>query len=221
MDEGIQLYNQGKYREALDVFLNLNVETDEYTELAYHLGLCYTKLSQFDEAVLYLEQVVTSEAAFTTVYQSRMILGYIYSVTERYRLAEFEFSRLLEDGYESPKVYAALAYTQYHQKNIAAAVRNLQKAITLDPDNVTALNNIGFILAEEGSNPDIALRYCRKAVDRSPENPAYLDSLGWAYLKCGRLSEARGYLKKALRLRPDDTDIKSHMRMLERKEARS
>ncbi|TVQ27141.1 MAG: tetratricopeptide repeat protein [Spirochaetaceae bacterium] len=220
MEEGIRLYNEGKYREALDVFLNLNVETDEYTELAYHLGLCYTKLRQYDEAVLYLEQVVTSDEAFATAYQSRMILGYIYSITERHRLAEFEFSRLIEDGYESPKAYAALAYTQYHQKNIAAAVRNLQKAIAMDPDNVTALNNIGFILAEEGSNPDIALRYCRRAVDRSPENPSYLDSLGWAYLKCGRFSEARGYLKKALRLRPDDLEIQNHVRVLEKKEAR-
>lgn len=221
MDEGIRLYNEGKYREALDIFLNLNVEADEYTELAYHLGLCYTRLSQFDEAVLYLEQVVTSDAAFTTAYQSRMILGYIYSVTQRHRLAEFEFSRLLEDGYESPKVFSALAYTQFHQKNTAAAVRNLQKALAMDPDNTTALNNIGFILAEEGSNPDIALRYCRKAVDRNPDNPSYLDSLGWAYVKCGRDSEARGYLRKALRLRPNDTEIQAHMKTLERKEART
>lgn len=211
MDEAVRLYEEGKYEEALETLLEMDVESGDYTDLSYYLGLCYTQLGQYDEALLYLEQVVTADVSFAKIYQSRMILGYIYAVTERYRLAEFEFARLLEDGYESPKVYCALAYNQFHQNNVPAAVTNLQKALQLEPENATALNNLGYVLAEKGARPDLAIRYCKSAVKHHPENATYLDSLGWAAYKAGRSDQARKLLRRALELRPGDAEIETHL----------
>ncbi len=219
MEKAIRLYELGKYQEALDRLLDSDVDSDDYTELSYYLGLCYTQLEQYDEALLYLEQVVTADVSFAKAYQSRMILGYIYAVTGRYRLAEFEFARLLEDGYESPKVYSALAYNQYHQNNIPAAVTNLQKALQLDPDNPTALNNLGYVLADRGAKPELAIKYCKEAVKHKPESATYLDSLGWAAYKAGQREHARKLLKRAMELRPDDEEIRRHMEQVEGKEA--
>ncbi len=219
MDEAIRLYEEGKYEEALDALLNLDVDSDRYSELSYYLGLCYTQLEQYDEALLYLEQVVTAEVSFAKIYQSRMILGYIYAITGRYRLAEFEFARLLEDGYESPKVYCALAYNQYHQNNIAAAVTNLQKALQLEPKNPTALNNLGFVLAEKGAKPALAVRYCKDALSANPESATYLDSLGWALHKAGNTDQAQKVLRRALELRPEDQEIREHLSVVTREEA--
>ena len=163
MKEGIRLYRQKKYREALDALLAAQIDTDDQATLSYYLGLCYTHLGQHDEALLYLEQVVNSEIGFLHIYQSRMIMGYIYAVTGRYRLAEFELNRLLEDGYESAKVYAALGYAVYAQGKTAPAIANLEKALKIDPDNANALNSLGFILAENAIQLDLARQYCESA----------------------------------------------------------
>lgn len=190
MNEAIRLYRQGKYQDALNRFLELHVEDSQQGELSYYLGLCYASLKQFDEALLYLEQVVSSDLGFLFVYQSRMLLGYIYSVTERYRLAEFEFHRLLEDGYESAKVYAALAYVLYQQRQAAPAIAHLEKALRIDPENANAMNSLGYILAESSENLELAFSYCQKAAKKKPNNPAYLDSLALAYEKRGQLQHA-------------------------------
>lgn len=214
MIEGIRLYRKKKYREALDVFLSLNVVEDEQATLSYYIGLCYTHLDKHDEALLYLEQVVNSDIGFLHIYQSRMIMGYIYAVTGRYRLAEFEFNRLLEDGYESAKVYAALAYVVYEQGKTAPAIANLERALKIDPANSNALNSMGFILAENNIQIPLALAYCNQAVARRPENPSYLDSLALALRRSGDLRRSREVYERAIRLSSGNADIVRHFKEL-------
>lgn len=212
MNEGIRLLTQGRYQEALTEFLSADVESEDYPELSYYLGICYTHLGQYDEALLYLEQVVTSEMSFLHVYQSRMILGYVYAVSARHRLAEFEFRKLLDDGYESAKVHAALAYVLYAQRKVDEAVAELREALELDPDNPNANNSLGFILADSDRDPETAVRHCTKAVAKRPDSPAYLDSLGWSLYKAGKLAEAEKALRKAASLAPDKSEIVEHLK---------
>ncbi len=211
MYEAVRLLRNRDYEAALERLLSLEPEAEEYPELSYYLGLCYTHLGRHDEALLYLEQVVTSEMGFAYVYQARMIVGYIYAVTERYRLAEFEFGRLVDDGYESAKVYAALGYVLHAQENVAGAVANLQKALKMDSQNATALNSLGFVMAENEIKLDLAEDYCRRALAIRPGYPAYLDSLGWVQYKRGKLEEAREVLRKALIGAPDNEEIQRHL----------
>ena len=214
MNEGIRLLKQGQYDRALHQLLNVHRDSPENPELSYYLGLCYTHLEKYDEALLYLEQVVSSELSFTHVYQSRMILGYIYAVTGRHRLAEFEFRRILEDGFDAAKTHAALAYALYEQDQHDEALSELERALELDPNNGNALNSLGYILAETGRDPRKAVDYCRRAVRVSPRSPAYLDSLGWAYYKLGNIEEAREALRSALNEAPGDKEIAGHLRQV-------
>lgn len=214
MKEGIRLYRQKKYREALDSLLETDVAEEDQSTQTYYLGLCYTHLGMNDEALLYLEQVVNSDIGFLHIYQSRMIMGYIYAVTGRYRLAEFELNRLLEDGYESAKVYAALAYAVYSQGKTAPAIANLEKALKIDPENANALNSLGFILAENGIKIDLARRYCERAVERYPENPSYLDSLALVYRRMGNRQQAKELYERAVRLSRGRPEIVAHYKEL-------
>lgn len=217
MNEAIRLYRNGEYEAALNRLLELHVDDAQQAELSYYLGLCYGSMKQYDEAVLYLEQVVSSDLGFLYVYQSRMLLGYIYSVTERYRLAEFEFNRLLEDGYESAKVYAALAYVLYQQGQPAPAIAHLEKALRIDPENANAMNSLGYILAESSENLDLAFSYCQRAARKRPNNPAYLDSLALAYEKRGQLQHALKLYRHAYRLSGENATIGAHLRTLEQR----
>ncbi|MBI9103355.1 MAG: tetratricopeptide repeat protein [Spirochaetales bacterium] len=209
---GIRLYNSKRYEAALAEFLSMDEDPAENAELAYYLGLCYTKLEKFDEALLYLEQVVTNHTNLLLIYQSRMILGYIYSVTERYRLAEFEMKQLVDGGYESPQVYAAIGYIHFMLNRTEESLKALQKALKLDPDNANALNSLGYIMAEKDLDLDTAIAYCLAAVRISPNNWAYLDSLGWAYFKAGRFPEAREYLRKSMEASRGNKTVAVHMK---------
>ncbi|MDR2158958.1 MAG: tetratricopeptide repeat protein [Treponema sp.] len=217
LQEGIRLFRMKRWDLALKEFLSINTEkfsAGENAELAYYLGLCYTKLSRFDDALLYLEQVVTSEQDMLRIYQCRMTLAYIYVMTRRSKMAEFELKRLQNNGFESAQLYSTLGYAAWLQRNYKNAVDLYEKALDLDENNTTAMNCLGYILVDTDTDLLRGLRLCRKAVDRKPQNPAYLDSLGWAYFKNGELLDARTWLRRALDMAPQEKEIREHMRIV-------
>ncbi len=212
LKNAIRLYRSKRYAAALKELGELDEEPGDVPELAYYLGLCHTQLQQYEEALIYLEQVVTSESDLVHIYQSRMILSYIYTITGRYRLARFELDSLVEAGYESAQVYAAYGFVAYETGKFEDAVNYLQQAITIDPENANALNSLGYILAEQGRNLHYALNLCKKAVRLNDGNPAYLDSLGWAHYKLGDYEEARSFIRKALAASNGDREIAAHLK---------
>jgi len=213
LTEGIRLYRLKRWDFALAELLAVNSERlspDDNVELAYYLGLCYTKLERYEDALIYLEQVVTSGKDLLRSYQCRMALAYIYVVTKRTKMAEFELRRLAHNGFESAQLYTTLAYASWAQKHFKQAIDYYERALDLDGDNTTALNGLGFILVDSDMDILRGLRCCKKAVDLRPQNPAYLDSLGWAYYKNGELLEARTWLRRAMEAAPERTEIKEH-----------
>jgi tetratricopeptide (TPR) repeat protein len=217
LQDGINLYRKKDWDMALKEFKSKAAdifEEDEQIELAYYLGLCYTKLKQYDEALNCLEQVVTTGSDVLRIYQCRMTLAYIYVITKRIRMAEFELKRLQNSGLESPLLYNTLAYAAWCQKKNKNAVDLYEKTLEIDTNNATAMNSMGYILADSGLDIMRGLRLCRKAVDARPDSAAYLDSLGWAYYKSGEVAEARTWLRRALDLAPEEKEIEKHFKIV-------
>ncbi len=60
LSNGISLYVQNKFSDALAFFLSLPDDSGaDNFELAYYIGLCYARLGKYDDALMYIEQVVT------------------------------------------------------------------------------------------------------------------------------------------------------------------
>jgi len=215
IQEGVRLYRAKKWDKALEEFLardTSDFNIDEKMELSYYLGLCYTKLKQYEKALVYLEQVVTGANDVLRIFQCRMTLAYIYVITKRVKMAEYELKKLQSSGMESPLLYNTLAYAAYIQKQNLNAIDLYEKTLEIDSNNATAMNSMGFILADTGLDVMRALRLCRKAVDTRPHNAAYLDSLGWAYYRSGELVEARTWLRRALDAAPQEPEIQRHFK---------
>lgn len=212
LETGLAYYRAKRYEKALDHFMSMEADPAEYPDLAYYLGLCYTKLEKYDEALLYLEQVVTNHDNFLHIYQCRMVLGYIYNITGRFRLAEFEMRELLDSGFESPQVYSALGFALFSQGKTDISLEYYHKALDLEPGNSNALNSAGYTMVELEKELPQAVDYIQKALDAQPEHPAYLDSLGWAFFKMGRLREARRTLRRAYELSGGNRSIATHLR---------
>lgn len=228
LNEGISLYNHGKFSAALSFFLSLPEDDNiDDVELAYYIGLCYAKLKRYDDALLYLEQVVTASGDSTSsrknaeadrLLQCRYLLAVIYCLSGRKKLAEFELGKLLEIGYRPSSVYASLAYIAWEQNNPDQSLAYYSSALEADSNNPTALNGMGYVLAEQNKDLTQALSYCKKALDREPESAACLDSLGWVYFKMGLYAESRKYLEKALERDASNHTIAEHLSLAQRVE---
>jgi Flp pilus assembly protein TadD len=64
-----------------------------------------------------------------------------------------------------------------------AAEANYREALRLDPENPEILNNLAYMIVENGGNLEEALALARKARGKAPKNPDLDDTLGWVYLK--------------------------------------
>jgi len=217
IQEGVALYLAKDWEKALVKFISADTDSfdyDEKMELSYYLGLCCTKLEKYDDALTFLEQVVTSGRDVFRIFQCRMTLAYIYVITKRVKMAEYELKKLQTSGFESPILYNTLAYAAYAQKQNKNAIDLYEKTLEIDSNNTTALNSMGYILADSGADIMRALRLCRKAVDAKPQSAVYLDSLGWAYYKSGEVVEARTWLRRALEIAPNEEVIRRHFKIV-------
>ena len=209
-------YRAGDYESAVSTLAAATVDESDYLELAYLLGLCYARLRRFDEALLYLEQVVTQGEGDARSLQCRLTLAYVYSITGRLKLAEYELTKLMESPFETPQVYSALGHATWKQGRLDEGINWYSKALSLDPENPTALNGYGYLLACAGKDLDKAASCCRKALNGDPGNPVYADSLGWVYFKLGRIPEAGSYLRAAAKVLGDNEEWLEHMAALEK-----
>ena len=213
LSQGIEFYNQKKYSDALTFFLTLSSETGaDSLDVAYYLGLCYAKLSRYEDSLLYLEQVVTAGKDEERVLQCRLILAVIYSLSGRKRLAAFELNKLLEAEYKPASVYAALAFVAWEQSDTEKCLDYYEKSLDADSENVTPLNGMGYVLACEDKDLTKALSFCKKAVKASPNSAACLDSLGWVYYKLGLYDDAKKYLEMAEAIDGNNEEIANHIK---------
>ncbi len=227
LQEGIDLYNRRNYSASLAFFLGLSADSDaDPVDVSYYLGLCYSKLKRYDDALLYLENVVTSsesddsinsesEHELDRVLQCRYLLAVIYCITGRKKLADYELNKLLDTGYKPASVYASLAYIAWQQDDVKQCLDYYEQSLALEQNNQTALNGLGYVLACENKDLPKALSFCKKAYEISPNSAAVLDSLGWVYYKLGIMKEARQYLEMAKKIDGDNVEIKAHLAALE------
>jgi tetratricopeptide (TPR) repeat protein len=96
------------------------------------------------------------------------------------------------------------------QKKYAEAEASFRRVLNRDPDNSTALNYLGYMLAERGERLDESVAYIKRALQLEPENGSYLDSLGWAYFKSDKLDLAEQNLKQAADQLRSNSVIQDH-----------
>jgi tetratricopeptide (TPR) repeat protein len=109
-------------------------------------------------------------------------------------------------------VYYYARGTSYERiKNWTAAEADLQKALSLYPDQPLILNYLGYSWVDQGRNLKEGMAHIEKAVALKPDDGYIVDSLGWAHYMQGNFKEAVRYLERAVELKPDDPVLNDHL----------
>lgn len=88
--------------------------------------------------------------------------------------------------------------------------QDLKQILSREPDNVDALNALGYSLADRTQRYDEALKYIQRALDLRPDSYFVLDSMGWVQYRLGHYQDALNYLRRALEL-SSDSEIAAHL----------
>jgi len=105
-------------------------------------------------------------------------------------------------------------------KHYSEAEEQFKKVLASDPDHASALNYLGYMLADQNMKLEEAFGYIKRAVDLDPANGAYLDSLGWAYFRLGKFELAEDNLLKASQKINTDPTVHDHLGDLYQKTGR-
>ena len=91
-----------------------------------------------------------------------------------------------------------------------AAVADLRKVLKLKPDDVEAMNALGYTLADQNRDLDEAGKLLDQALAKQPDEPAVVDSWGWLQYRLGHFAVAEKALRKAWKAQ-QDPDIGAHL----------
>lgn len=99
-----------------------------------------------------------------------------------------------------------LATAYYQMQLYDKALPIYQTLLERQPDDVSVLNNVAYLLAEHLHQPDKALPLARRAAELAPKQPlaqaSILDTLGWVQFRNGSIDQAELTLRRSIQFQP-------------------
>ncbi len=180
----------------------------------HELGVCYYSLENYETAREILEELLKQYPDYLEIAKVNTLYILCLIQLKEYSKAEEVIHRRLSVEPSDTTLLALLAGIKEKKGNFKEAVENHRKVLRIDPDNLTSLNNLGYLLTVHGTPEEFpeALECLKKAVSKKPDYPVYLDSLGVHLGKRGRLDQAERALEKALRKNPENMEIIGHLK---------
>ena len=133
------------------------------------------------------------------------------------------YDRAIREGRNPAGAYTNIGVVLRRQRRFEAAIVAHRRALELSPDDPGILGNLGNALKDAGRFEE-AIRVKRRVVELAgPEDAEALHGLGIALRDAGRIEAAADAFEAALRLAPDDAEIRFNLALaqlhLERFEA--
>ncbi len=197
------------YDQAIGWYLR--VRSGDYAiESQTRVADMLAKLGQIDKArehLAELRQQVDDEALQVRLYLAE---GQLLRDAKRSQEAYDWYSASLQRFPDDPDLLYARALTAEKIERLDWLERDLLAIIAQDPENATALNALGYTLADRTTRYDEAFRYIDKALALRPDDPAIIDSMGWVKYRLKDYEAAERYLRQAYAKLPD-AEIAAHL----------
>jgi tetratricopeptide (TPR) repeat protein len=218
------LRDQGKRKEALEAVRAARLRQPDHPALLRLEATTLAELGQVEEAAQLLRARLSGDPAED--FDTQLTIASVYLEVGRAREAVAAATKLVEmappgQPARMKQALVMLSSAQERAGDFKAAEESLRRILARDPDDATALNNLGYFLTERGERLQEALEMIKRAVRAEPANPSYLDSLGWVYFKLGQLEEAERHLSDAARRNPRSAAIYEHLGDLHQRRGRT
>jgi tetratricopeptide (TPR) repeat protein len=219
------LWNEKKYDAIVDVCRQGQKAAQATNLLLFHthLARALVALGKTQEALVEADQAVRlADEDKRTNFQ--LLRVDVLRSGEKYE----EAVRACQDLLKAAISPTDIRDIRYALSNVYSAANQLAKSeeqlrfiLADNPNDATANNDLGYLMADQGKNLDEAEILIRKALaldaeqkktppvmssDDGQPNAAYVDSLGWVLLRKGQLEDARKEMEKAVSLPDGSSD---------------
>ena len=200
-----------------DLYCSYLIAIEDYAGAAEQLGYALdidpssedrwrTLLSLYMQADDYAKSAEKGETALRYHPSSAMIhlmLGTDYNLMKEYdkALSNLNKSMELTDSvdYEAvSQIMSSMGDVYYAKGDRDSAFVYYDKAISIDPDNLLALNNCAYYLAVEGRDLDKAEEMSARTIKERPDDATSLDTYAWVMFRKKNYTEAMAYIDKAI-----------------------
>lgn len=183
-------------------------EGDYWTQSRLHLARIMVKQGRLEDVRREIQALRRNNPENAIDFY--MIEGQILSDSKLDNEAFKLYTEALLNHPDNEKLLYARALVAEKIDSLDIALQDLQHILNTDPDNVRALNALGYTLADRTDRYAEALVYIEKAYAQEPDDPAIMDSLGWVHYRLGNLDKAQEYLQQAF-IQSGDGEIGAHL----------
>lgn len=168
---------------------------------------------RYDEAMAILARMIQQKEK---VNLARQAMAEILYNQKNYAQAVKYYDALLQNlpATMTPReaaLYFARGTAFERLKRFDKAESDLEKSLSIYPDNPVALNYMGYMLVEQKRDLKRGRSYIERALAIKPQDGSIIDSLGWAYYLEGNDTQALQYLERASTLLPADPTVTEHL----------
>lgn len=200
---------QKRYKKAILAYTQAQGTLFSH-EAEINIATLLFKTQGLAEARAYLTLRMSKTSEAEKLLALRLVEGQLLYNAKNYPQALRVYKIILErypDNFDG--LYSrSLTYTQ--MGDIKSAEIDLKKILKKTPDNVTALNALGYSLACYTERFDEAKTLIAKALKLQPDDPAILDSMGWVEYRIGNYKQAEKLLRQAYKSL-QDPEVASHL----------
>ncbi len=199
--------NRDRAEEALQWYRQVS-DGNNYLDALARSAVLINRLQGLDAARAYLRgiELQTSQQEL----RLRMVEGELLRDAGQREEAAAVYDEALLQFPDNVEILYARAMNAEGMGRIDLLERDLAAILKQEPDNVQALNALGYTLADRTTRYREAHDLVRRAYELRPDDPAIIDSMGWVMYRLGRLEEAEAYLRQALG-KHFDAEIAAHL----------
>lgn len=168
------------------------------------------KSGQIETALNKLDTLSKRDHSESNLIKVYLAKGEVLRGVSRNKEAYSLYNNALNQSPENTDLLYARALTAEKLDMLDVTESDLKMVIMHEPENASALNALGYTLADRTERLNEARDYILKASQLLPDDPAILDSLGWVYYRLGQYQDAIKWLSKAFDTM-QDAEIAAHL----------